>query len=158
MSTPTEQPRRSRLTQAMRLSPAPIVLLGLAGGALMAFGAFGPPEVTVRDRLWTAGTTMLAVSGVFFCVVLWGGVYLNVVEASRGMPGLRAVEEPVMPPDPAAGVAALKQSLTGLGFRPAGWFSLGRSRSSCTSRRAACSGCASSAGSRTGASSSARPD
>jgi hypothetical protein len=78
----------------------------------------------VRDHLWTTGTAALALSGVSFCVVLWGGVYLNVVEASRGMPGLRVVDEPAMPPAPAAKAEALKQALTGLGFRPAGWFML----------------------------------
>ena len=124
MSTPMDQPRRSRPMQLLRWSPAPILLLGLAGGTLMVFGAHGRADAAVRDDLWAAGTALLALGGVSLCVVLWGGVYLNVVEASRGMPGLRTVQEPVMPSAPAATAAALKQALAGLGFRPNGWFAL----------------------------------
>jgi hypothetical protein len=40
------------------------------------------------------------------------------------MPGLRSVEEPTMAPEPAAEWEALKRALSGLGFRPDGWFSL----------------------------------
>lgn len=97
----------------LRLSPGPIVLLLIAGAFLLATGFHG-----------TAGAALLALGACLFAAVLWGGVYLNVVEASRGHPGLRPVEEPTPAPDPAAEYEALKRSLAGLGFRPAGWFKL----------------------------------
>src|SRR5262249_34820634 len=77
-----------------------------------------------NQLLWGAGTSMLELGGVLFSTLLWGAVYLNVVEASRGMPGLRSVEEPTMAPEPAAKLRALNRALSGLGFRHDGWFSL----------------------------------
>src|SRR5262249_50254280 len=77
-----------------------------------------------KQFLWELGYHLLVLAGIVFIAVLWGGVYLQVVEASRGMPGLRAVEEPIMAAEPAAEWEALKRSLAGLGFRHAGWFSL----------------------------------
>jgi len=67
---------------------------------------------------------MLVLGGFLFLALLWGGVYLQVVEASRGMPGLRAAVEPAMKPEQAAELQALQRSLSGLGFRHDGWFSL----------------------------------
>jgi hypothetical protein len=109
----------------MRWSPGPIMLLGLAGGTLMGFAATeapGPAEQT--QVLWDAGASMLAVGGVLFAALLWGAVYLQVVESSRGMPGLWVVDEPTMAPEPASKWEVLKGALSRLGFRPDGWFSL----------------------------------
>jgi hypothetical protein len=125
MSTTTERPRRSWLMRLLRSSPGPLLLLCLAGGALMVFAANGGPDAGGRNQfLWDAGTSMLALGGVLFVVILWGAVYLQVVEASRGMPGLRSVEEPALAPEPAAKLEALKQALSRLGFRHDEWFSL----------------------------------
>ena len=54
-----------------------------------------------------------------------GGFTLaKLAEASRGMPGLRAVKEPTLMPERAATGEAFQRSLSGLGFRHAEWFSL----------------------------------
>jgi hypothetical protein len=122
MTTPK---RRSWLMRLLRVTPVPLLLLCLAGGALMGASAGSDPEAGERKQLlWDAGTSMLAVGGIGFIAVLWGGVYLQVVEASRGMPGLTAVEEPAMPPEAGAAWEPMRQSLSSLGFRHDGWFSL----------------------------------
>jgi hypothetical protein len=85
------------------------------------------PDVKAGERkqlLWDVGYHLLVLGGVGFIALLWGGVYLQVVEASRGMPGLRAVEQPAMAPEPARKWEALKRALSGLGLRHDGWFSL----------------------------------
>jgi hypothetical protein len=126
MSTTTTEPRRSILMWVLRVSAVPIVLACLAGGVLMAvgFGASDGPEAGERRILWEVGSHLLVLGGLLFVALLWGGVYLEVVEASRGMPGLRSVGEPAMTPEAAVGLRALEQSLSSLGFRPDGWFSL----------------------------------
>ncbi|HJZ56536.1 MAG TPA: hypothetical protein VKE74_16340 [Gemmataceae bacterium] len=125
MSTTTERHRRSRLMRLLRSSPGPLLLLCAAGGVLMGFATTGGAGTGEWNQLlWGAGTSMLALGGVLFITLLWGAVYLNVVEASRGMPGLRSVEEPTMAPEPAAKLRALNRALSGLGFRHDGWFSL----------------------------------
>jgi len=83
-----------------------------------------PAAAGRKQLLWYAGETMLVLGGFLFLALLWGGVYLQVVEASRGMPGLRAAVEPAMKPEQAAELQALQRSLSGLGFRHDGWFSL----------------------------------
>lgn len=83
-----------------------------------------PAAAWRKQLLWDAGTSILALGFVLFIAVLWGGVYLVVVEASRGMPGMRAAEEPAMAPEPSAAMEAIGRSLSGLGFRHEGWFSL----------------------------------
>jgi len=77
-----------------------------------------------KETLGEAGATVLLLDGVLVAVVLWGGVYLLVVEASRGMPGLRSVKEPAMTPERAGAWEAFRRSLSGLGFRHEEWFSL----------------------------------
>lgn len=124
MPRTTEPPRRSLLMRVLRLSPAPIFLVGLAGGATMGHAALGASEVARSGRAWDVGVVLLAVSGCAFAAVLWGGVYLQVVEASRGHPGLRPVPAPDLAPERAADYQPLKQSLTELGFRPDEWFEL----------------------------------
>lgn len=120
MSIPTERNRRSRLMRLLRLSPCPILFLGAVGIALTVFAGIGDQDFLLVD----AGMAMLALAGVLIVAVLWGGVYLQVVEASRGMPGLRSVEEPTPLPEPAAELETFKRALSGLGFRHDGWFSL----------------------------------
>jgi hypothetical protein len=126
MSTKTTEPRRSALMRVMRLSPGPIVLSWAVGGLLMAAGAgaWRGVEAGQREVLWDVGYSVLVLGGTLFVVVLWGGVYLEVVEASRGSPGLRSVGEPEMPPEAASKLRVLEQELSGLGFRHDGWFSL----------------------------------
>ena len=46
--------------------------------------------------LWDVGTSILMFCGASIFVILWGGVYLQVVEASRGMPGLRVIDGTTM--------------------------------------------------------------
>src|SRR5262249_18107411 len=77
-----------------------------------------------KHTLWDVGSTVLVLDGVLLVIILWGGVYLLVVEASRGMPGLRSVEEPTLTPEGAATWKALRRSLSDLGFRQDEWFSL----------------------------------
>jgi hypothetical protein len=109
----------------LRASPLPIVLLAVAGGGGMVVAATGDKHAEEwRGLLRDAGTSALVLSGVLFVTVLWGGVYLQVVEASRGMPGLRSVEKPTMAPEPAAKLEAWAWALSELGFRHDGWFSL----------------------------------
>lgn len=125
MSTRTNWHQRSRLMRLLRLSPAPVFVLCLAGGALMLFATSSDSGAGERkELLWDAGTSMLVLGGALFIAILWGGVYLNVVEASRGMPGLRSVEQPTMETEPAAKWEEFKLALSGLGFRQDGWFSL----------------------------------
>lgn len=120
MSPTTKRRRRSWRMQLLRLSPGPVFLLLIAGGVLTLVGAVGNGYGHIRD----IGAALLALGGCLFVTVLWGGVYLNVVEASRGHPGLRPVDEPALAPEPVAKYAALKRSLTELGFRPREWFKL----------------------------------
>jgi hypothetical protein len=126
MSTTNTEPRRSVLMRVMRVSAVPILLACVAGGVLMAVGsgASDGPEAGERRILWDVGYHLLVLGGLLFVAVLWGGVYLEVVEASRGMPGLRSVGEPAMTLEASVQLRALEQSLSGLGFRHDGWFSL----------------------------------
>lgn len=102
--------RRSRLMGLMRASPVPLFLACALGGVLMAVSAAMRADNQIPDSaarawkhlVWNAGETLLVVGGLLFIALLWGGVYLMVVEASRGMPGLREVTEPPMAPEPAA--------------------------------------------------------
>lgn len=119
MPTTTDPSRRSWLMQLLRISPGPLMLFCLGGGALMAVAA-----IDRNPMLRDAGISMLVLGGALFIVILWGGVYLQVVEASRAMPGLRPVEKPTLEDEPAAGLEALERALSGLGFRHHEWFSL----------------------------------
>jgi hypothetical protein len=111
----------------LRLSPA-VMLLAFVAGVVLVVVSLGLPDSAEADgwkhTIWDVGSTVLVLDGVLFVVVLWGGVYLLVVEASRGMPGLRPVEEPTMTPEGAATWKALQRSLSDLGFRQDEWFSL----------------------------------
>ncbi len=104
--------------RVMRVAAVPLLLACVVGGVLMVAGVGG------EQLLWDVGSHLLALCGLLFIALLWGGVYLEVVEASRGMPGLRSVGEPVMTPEVTAELRALERSLAGLGFRHDGWFSL----------------------------------
>src|SRR5687767_11355514 len=110
MSTKSE-PRRSGLMQLLRLSAVPLLLACVAGGVLMAVGSGTP----VGEHGWTlrdVGYHLLVFGGLLFVALLWGGVYLEVVEASRGHPGLRPVEEPAMTPGASVQLRALERSLS----------------------------------------------
>jgi hypothetical protein len=120
----TVHPQRSWLMWLLRMSPAVLVLAFMVGVVLMVVSLGLSEAEGWKDLIWEAGSTVVVLDGLLFVVVLWGGVYLLVVEASRGMPGLRSVDEPTMAPEPAAKFGELKMSLTRLGFRDAGWFSL----------------------------------
>ena len=123
MSTMTPEPRRSGLMQLLRLSAVPLLLACVVGGVLMAVGSGAPAGAsgwTLRD----AGYHLLVFGGLLFVVVLWGGVYLEVREASRGHPGLRPVAEPAMALEASVQLRALDRSLSALGFRHDGWFAL----------------------------------
>jgi hypothetical protein len=122
MATKTEG-RRSRLMQLLRVSSVPLVFAFPVGGLLMA-ASLGTHDAGASQFFWEAGRHLLAVAGVLLIALLWGGVYLQVVEASRGMPGLRSVEEPTLSAEAAAEWRSLQAALSGLGFRPEGWFSL----------------------------------
>src|SRR5262245_13694997 len=111
MSTTTEHHQRSWLMKLLRSSPGPLLHLCLAGGALMVANRGAGEREQV---LWDVGTSLLALGGIGFIALLWGGVYLLVVEASRGMPGLWVVDQPTMAPEPAAKYEELKRSLSGL--------------------------------------------
>jgi hypothetical protein len=119
----TESRRRSWLMGLLRLSIGPILLTCLAGGVLM-FVSTLPNGPERKKFLWDAGSTTLVVGVALFVVLLWGGVYLQVVEASRGLPGLRSIGEPAMKDEWAAKLRALQVALSGLGFRHDEWFSL----------------------------------
>src|SRR5438128_5059873 len=84
MATKTED-RRSWLMWLLRESAVPLFLACLVGGALMAV-SLGQPDAGTGEVLWDAGGDLLAVAGVLFIALAWGSVYLQVVEASRGMP------------------------------------------------------------------------
>jgi hypothetical protein len=126
-TTTTKHHQRSRLMRLLRLSPD-VVLLAFAAGVVLVVISLGLPDSAEaagwKPILWEVGSTVLVLDGVLFIVILWGGVYLMVVEASRGMPGLRSVEEPTMKPEGAATWKALQRSLSDLGFRHDEWFSL----------------------------------
>jgi hypothetical protein len=108
----------------LRLSPVVLTLPFVAGVVLLVVSQ-GPAEAEGwKETIWEAGVTVLLLDGVLFVVVLWGGVYLHVVEASRGLPGLRSVKEPTMTPERAPTWEAFQRSLSGLGFRHEEWFSL----------------------------------
>src|SRR5262249_700419 len=122
MATKTEG-RRSRLMGLLRVSAVPLLLACLLGGVLMA-ARLGPRAAGTRQALWAGGCNPPALAGVLFVALLWGGVYLQVVEVSRGMPGMRSVKEPTLSAEAAAEWQSLQAALYGLGFRPEGWFSL----------------------------------
>jgi hypothetical protein len=107
----------------LRLSPGVILLAGVAGVLLIVMSLTTNQEGS-KEILWDSGEASLLLAVTLFAVVLWGGVYLMVVEASRGMPGLRVVDEPTLAPEPAAKYGELKRALSWLGFRHEGWFSL----------------------------------
>lgn len=117
------RPRRSVLMWLLRPA-APLFLLAfLASGAATVVGSAAPADGsgwTPRD----VGYHALVFSGLLLVVALWGGVYLEVREAARGMPGLRAADEPVPSGEAAGRLRATEKSLLALGFRPAGWFVL----------------------------------
>jgi hypothetical protein len=123
MSTTSAEPRRSTLMWVLRASPLPVVLTCVAGGILMGAGASKGSEADGR-LLWEVGYHVLVLGGLLFVALLWGGVYLEVVEASRGMPGLKPVSEPEMKPEVADQLRALERSLSNLGFRREEWFCL----------------------------------
>jgi hypothetical protein len=123
MATKTEG-RRSWLMGLLRVSAIPLLLACLVGGVLMAVSLGHPHEAGTSQALWEAGCNLLALAGGLFIALLWGGVYLMVVEASRGMPGLRSVQEPTLSAEAAAEWRSLQAALSGVGFRPEGWFSL----------------------------------
>src|SRR5262245_58049320 len=123
MSTTTEHRQRSRLMRLLRLTPVPLVLAFVIGVLLMG-ASLGTSDAGRSQTLWDVGSHLLVLAVVLFAALAWGVVYLQVVEASRGMPGLRAVEEPILTPEAAADWAALQKSLSDLGFRQGGWFSL----------------------------------
>jgi hypothetical protein len=108
----------------LRLSPGPLLLACLASGAAMLVSACLPGAGLTKQILWDAGSSGLVLLGVLWAVVLWGGVYLMVIESSRGMPGLHTVGEPAVRPESADRYRALRQSLSALGFSHEGWFSL----------------------------------
>lgn len=123
MSTKPEPRRRSALMWLLRVASVPLVLACLAGGALMIAGRSA--DAGERQQFfWDAGYHILVLGGALLVALLWGGVYLEVREASRGMPGLRVVAEPPLSAEAAARLRELKSSLSALGFRPNGWFSL----------------------------------
>jgi hypothetical protein len=126
-TTTAKHHQRSRLMRLLRLSPA-VMLLAFVAGVLLVVVSLGLPDGAEADGwkhiAWDVGSTVLVLDGVLLVVVLWGGVYLQVVEASRGMPGLRSVEEPTMTPQGAATWKAWQRSLSDLGFRPDEWFAL----------------------------------
>ncbi len=122
MGTKTEG-RRSWLMGLLRVSALPLLFACLVGGVLMA-ASLGRHDAGTSEALWRAGCNLLALAGVLFIALLWGGVYLMVVEASRGMPGLRPVKEPPLSAEAAAEWRSLQAALSGLGFRPEGWFAL----------------------------------
>jgi hypothetical protein len=145
MSTTT---KRSWLMRLLCWSPGPLLLLCVLGGGLMAFSYTtedrkaanalilpredpradsttpDPEAGGTKQILWDVGTSMLALGGIGFIALLWGGVYLQVVEASRGLPGLRSVDAPTLEPEQAARMETMRQALSGLGFRHDRWFSL----------------------------------
>jgi hypothetical protein len=108
----------------LRLSPAVLLLAFVAGVVLLAVGRLLPETSRWKYLAGEAGSTVLVLDGVLLAAVLWGGVYLNVVEASRGMPGLRPVREPTLTPERATAREGLWRGLVGLGFRQAEWFAL----------------------------------
>jgi hypothetical protein len=109
--------------QVLRVSPVPIVLAFVAGVALMGVSS-GPSADEMGPVLWDVGYALVVLSVATFAAVLWCGVYLEVREAARGMPGLRSVGQPEMKPEVAANLREKEQSLSALGFRHDGWFSL----------------------------------
>jgi hypothetical protein len=122
MATKTEG-RRSWLMQLLRVSAIPLLLACLVGGVLMA-ASLGPRDGGTSQALLEVGCNLLAVAGVLFIALLWGGVYLQVVEASRGLPGMQSVQEPTLSAEASAEWQSLQAALYGLGFRSEGWFSL----------------------------------
>src|SRR5262249_38697512 len=126
-TTTTKYQQRSGLMWLLRLSPA-VMLLAFVAGVVLVVVSLGLPASADaggwKHILWDVGSTVLVLDGGLLVVVLWGGVYLLVVEASRGLPGLRSVEEPTLTPEGAATWKALRRSLSDLGFRQDEWFAL----------------------------------
>lgn len=120
----TEHPPRSRVMRLLRASPLPVSLLFVAGVAMTGFAATHPDGAGAGPNLLVIGISMLLLSGAGLIAILWGSVYLHVVEASRGMPGLRSVSEPEMESGSAAKLQWFKSELADLGFKLDGWFSL----------------------------------
>jgi len=108
-----------------------------------AFRLFQTAEVLARDdpradhlavdedahgrkrAFWAIGETLLVLGLILLLIVApYFAVYLEVVEASRGLPGLRRIDGPGLTPEQAAELEALRTALAGLGFREDGWFSL----------------------------------
>jgi hypothetical protein len=106
----------------LRVAPGPLLLAALSGVALML--ASLATDAGRKQPFWDAGSVLLTMAAALFVALLWGGVYLMVVEASRGMPGLRTVGEPTLKAKAAAEWRSLQAALSGLGFRFDGWFSL----------------------------------
>ena len=74
MATKTEG-RRSWLMWLLRVSAVPLLLACLVGGVLMA-ASLGRHHAGTSQALWEAGCNLLALAGVLFVALLWGGVYL----------------------------------------------------------------------------------
>jgi hypothetical protein len=88
-------------------------------------------EPTARARrvafLW-AGGGLLGLSAALFIACPWAGVYIQVMEGSRGLPRPEPIDSPLSTPNRSVPTAALTElqfgpnGLAALGFEPAGWF------------------------------------
>jgi hypothetical protein len=119
----------------LRVAPAFLMAGLIVGGYLLTLGtgaAVSPPWSTGGEAqilLW-GGVGLLGGCTALFVVVLWGAVYLQVMEGSRGLPPPEPIDDPSHRPAtglPAADLARLQlgpDGLAGLGFEPAGWFLL----------------------------------
>ncbi len=86
-----------------------------------------PAARALKLRFWAAGWWLLGAGAVTFLALLWATLYLEVREASRGLPGLRVVAAPVIPADRIARLELIERGphgLFGLGFCHAEWFTL----------------------------------
>jgi hypothetical protein len=134
------QARRPRVRWSMRLLLTVYQLLGICSmlGGLVLIASCFTPDAGVpsgvahapEPGLWWAGIGLLGVCGALFVAFPWAAVYVQVMEASRGLPVPQPINNPTLRPGtgvPAAELAELQfgpNGLSGLGFQPAGWFYL----------------------------------
>jgi hypothetical protein len=124
---------RTRAGDGARLEPAALRLF--EAGQVLPPGderarkeEIDPRAHARKQALRWGGVGLLGACVAMFLALPWAGVYVQVIEASRGQPVPKPIKDPTLKParevptDALAGLAVGQDGLASLGFEPTGWF------------------------------------